>query len=309
VRPDRNWEQPWLNARKLLRRSERIPHQFGDLYEAALSDIDEGRSTRRNSVIQSFEILWTPILDQLATSGDARASALNDLIDTHILYRCLRSSLDRTPPLAAVRRDMDSIRRNLRGAFEKLSALSSFKELELAEEQFQRQQGGGTTRDVRQRVDDAMLSRLFEIRSRAALSISIRQMDELLESVWGRSVGVQRGQPRKYSKDFLILRCARLFERHRSGTRAKIRAYPDHSSLKPREFDRGPFYTFVVTVFSTVETSFQPATFGLEKSIREMLRVRKRNPDADLLVRRTSTPDDLVAFVRLSESKRTRSTT
>lgn len=308
MRPDRNWEQPWLNDRKLLRRSERLPDQFEDLYEATLTDIDESRSTRRNSVVQSFEILWTRVLDQLAVSGDVRTSALNDLIDTHILYRCLRSSLDRTPQLAAVRRDMDLVRRNLREAFAKLSALSSFKELELAEEQFQRQYRGGTT-NVRQKIDDAMLSRLFEIRSRAALRTSIRQLDELLESVWGRNVGVQRGQPRKYSKDFLILRCARHFEQYRAGTPAKIRSYPDHSDLSPRDFDRGPFYTFVVTVFSTVEASFQQAAFGLEKSIRDILRVRKHDPDVDLLIRRTSSPDDLVAFARLSESKRSRSTT
>ena len=308
MRPDRNWEQPWLNERKLLRRSERLPDRFEDLYEAALTDIDEGRKTRRNSVVQSFEILWTRVLDQLVVSGDARTLALNDLIDTHILYRCLRSSLDRTPQLAAVRRDIDLIRRNLGEAFAKLSALSSFKELELAEEHFQREYRRGTT-IVRQKIDDAMMSRLFEIRSRAALRTSIGQLDELLESVWGMNVGVQRGQPRKYSKDFLILRCARHFEQYRAGTPAKVRAYPDHFDLDPRDFDRGSFYTFVTTVFSTVEVSFRRAAFGLEKSIRDMLRVRKHNPDVDLLIRRTSTPDDLVAFVRLSESKRKRSAT
>ena len=306
VRPSPNPEQLWLNARKQLRRSERLPHHFEELYRAVLSDIDEGRSQRRNSVLHSFELLWSPALDQLAAGSEDRASALNDLIDTHILYRCLRSSLDRAPQLMAVRRDMDLIRKHLRNAFEKLSSLSSFKELELAEQRFRKYSRGTTSRDV-QRVDDAMLSRIFEIRARAVLRDSLSEMDELLGSVWGRSVGVQRGQPRKYSKDFLILRSARLFERYVVGSHAKIRAFPNHSNLNPREFDRGPFYAFLITAFSIVEPTFQQAAFGLEKSIKTLLRVRKHSPDADLLVRRTSTPDDLAAFVRLSESKGNRS--
>jgi hypothetical protein len=83
--------------------------------------------------------------------------------------------------------------------------------------------------------------------------------------------------------------------------------YREHPDIGPEAFDWGPFYRFVLTAFSTVEVSFRPAAYGLEKSIRQMLRIRNRHPDVDLLINRTSTPDDLVAFVRLSESKARRS--
>lgn len=299
---ERNWKHPWLNPRRLLR-SDRLPQGFEELYDAALRDIDETRAKRRNSVVASFETLWAPVLEQLSVSGDERASALNDVIDTHILYRCLRSSLDRAPQLDAVRRDIESVQTKLREAFNKLRALSSFKELAVAEEEFHRQHGG-TSRRTRQRIDDALLSRLFEIRSRDALGQSLGQINVLLDSVWAKKVQRHRGQPRKYSKDFLILRSARIFERYRPDDRAAIRPYREHPDIGPRDYDRGRFYRFVLTGFSIVETSFQPAAFGLEKSIMEMLRIRKRNPDVDLLITKRSTPDDLVAFARFSESKR-----
>lgn len=301
VGPERNWEHPWLNPRRLLR-SERPPERFEELYEATLRDIDETRTKRRNSVIQSFEFLWSPALEQLNVAGNVRTSALNDLIDAHILYRCLTSSLDRAPQLATVRSDIESVRNKLRQAFEKLQALSSFKELEAAEEAFSTERGVGTQR-TRKRIDDALLSRLFEIRSRDTLNRSLEQIDSLLESVWGRDVELRRGHPRKYSKDFLILRCARIYERYCPGSRASARRYREHPDIEPKNYDRGAFYKFLVTAFSTVDVSFEETDFGFEKDVLKMLRVRKKAPDADLLVKRTSTPDDLVAFARLSESK------
>lgn len=300
----RDPSRPWLDPRNLLRNSGRLPDQFSDLYDATLLDIDRARTARRASVARSFEMIWTPALDKLTAIRETRSRALDDLIDTHILYRCLRSSLDRTPSFTAMRQDMELIRDRLLKAFKKLSELPSFKDLEESEHVAQMKHWGGTT-DIRRRVDDALLSRLFEIRARSALSASINSIEELLGSVWGKKIRTHRGQPRKYSKDFLLLKCARIFEKYRSGATAKMRAFPNHSHLSPLEFDRGPFYTFAFIVASTLEPSMnQTVNFGLEKSIRDIFRIRRLNPDVDLLVRRSSTPDDLVEFVRLSESKK-----
>jgi hypothetical protein len=267
-----------------------------------LRDIDDARAKRHNSMALSFETVWGPALDQLNVASPRRTAALNDVIDAHILYRCLRSSLDRAPQLESVRRDIESVRTKLQQAYEKLQALSSFKELEAADEDFNRRYRKGTT-EVRRRIDDALLSRLFEVRSRSALGGSLREIDALLESVWAKGVERKRGQPRKYSKDFLILRCARIFERYSSGRSARIRVYREHPVVGPEAFDRGVFYKFVLTAFSVVVIDFKPTAFGLEKSVLQMLRVLKKTPDVDMLVKRTSTPVDLVEFARLSESK------
>jgi hypothetical protein len=297
--PDSNWEQPWLNPREQLRsQSERLPEGFRELYEATLRALDEARLQRRSNPLQTFELVWAPALDQLNLEEDRRALALNDLIDAHILYRCLRSSLDRAPQLAAVRSDIKSVRKALFHAYEKLQELSTFKEMQAAEEDFDIRYRRGTTR-VRRRIDDALLSRLFEIRARDALSGSLRNFDYLLESVAAVGIEGSRGQPRKYSKDFLILRCARIFERYRPDDVTRIRRY-ESSSTGPK--DRGPFFKFALTAYSIVE--HRAAESGFEKSARDMLRIRTRHPDVDLRISKNARSDDLIAFVQLSESKR-----
>lgn len=296
--------RPWLGPRKLLSsQSERLPEEFRELYLATLRDIDDVRAKRRNSVVQAFEGLWEPALNQLNLPQAQRLNALNELIEMHILYRCLRSSLDRAPQLAAVRRDIEAIRNKITKAYEKLRRLSDFSEFLMKEQELLARSRGGTAR-VRRRIDDALLSRLFEIRARDALAGSLSNFDHLIQSVWGREIPKRRGQPQKYSKDFLILRCARIYERYCLNGRAVIRKYPDHSDDPPESYDRGPFYRFVLNAISTVEVTFRPAAFGMEKSIVDMLRVRKKHPDVDLLVHPNSSTDNLVKFAGLIESKK-----
>src|SRR4051812_47384620 len=98
--PERSWEKPWLTPRRLLR-SERLPEGFEELYLATFRDLDNARGSRRNAPVASFELIWSPALDRLGLGkGKERSLALDDLIDAHILYRCLTSSLDRAPQLS-----------------------------------------------------------------------------------------------------------------------------------------------------------------------------------------------------------------
>lgn len=302
MNPDRNFRQPWLSPRRLLR-SERVPESFEELYDSTLLAMDTSRVGRRDSVVRAFELLWSPTIDQLTVDSPQREAVLNELIDAHILYRALRSSLDRTPQLESVRRDIESVRSTLERVYEKLRSLSTFQELEQAERASWALRGGTTTRFHR-KIDDALLSRMFELRSQAALGNGLAALDWLLESVWGKNIAPRRGQPRKYSKDFLILRLARIFNAHKPDDRLSVRRYREHPNISPENHDRGHFYRFVLTAFSIVEVSFRPATFGLEKSIQDMLRLRRRQPAADLLVRRSSTIQDLAKFAELTESKR-----
>jgi hypothetical protein len=198
------------------------------------------------------------------------------------------------------------VRSKAEQVFGELQALDTYTEFERNEHEADARQPRSIK--VRKKIDEALLSRMFELRARNALHGCIGSLDTVLKSVWAVRIENQRGQPRKYSKDFLVLRLSRIYERY-TVRRASVRLYRERSDVAPREHDRGPFFEFVLTAIRTLEPSYPNSSYGLEKEISRMLRLRKQYPEVDLLIQRFANPDDLAEFCRLTQSKRQRKST
>ena len=304
--PPYEWLIPGRSFRAPL-----LPESFSELYRATSWSILDGRGASQEAKIQSFKNEWRETLNVLDVHEERREDALHELIEAHILYRCLRSSVDRAPQLDVVRNDIRAIHDRLETALTKLnkieestSGLSGRDEALLRQiELGQHSTGGGRQR----KIDDAVLSRLFEIKTRQFLGQVRFSMERMIRPFLGITVPRKRGQPRKYSKDFLILRCARIFEKFDSQKRPlKVKRYNISRNKSPSDFDHGPFYNFTHMVILVVDKTalFGSTHYGLEKSIQDMLRVRTDNPHIDQLVHKRSSPTDLLNFVELSESKK-----
>jgi hypothetical protein len=243
----------------------------------------------------------------------AREDALADLVTASMLYWCLRGSLDRTQKFTAIRDDLRILRDRLARGVSRLDE---------AEEKLVRKGGkkaGGeashqTNRgdidvsyerdfldewDIRTSplvVDGVVRSRLFELKVRQFLRTTLRRLDAVLAPANGLNVRTARGQPRKYSKDFLLLRSIGIFRKY--GQQSGVTRWKESNKKRAS----GPAYSgalvdFVKLVLGAVDPTVDlGAKFGIGKSIEEANRLMKRVPNVDKLVRQNSSDRELLRF-------------
>lgn len=297
----------WLKPRAIYRPDD-IPDSFAGIYRATSWSILDGRGTSQDERIQSLKNEWNEVLAALDTSK--RDEALYELIEANILYRCLRASIDRAPQLSVIRNDIGAIRRRLEAALIKLNKIEEVTSGQVGRGEAllrQIENGLSGTTGRKRKIDEAVLSRLFEIRTHQFLGNMRFNLERFIAPFGGINIPRKRGKPRKYSKDFLILRCAQIFEEFHSGRhRAALRRYKSRQATSPDDFDRGPFYEFCHMIFLVVDKSAinRSATYGLEKSVQDMLKIRRESPGVDELVHWNSSAEELEQFALLTESAR-----
>jgi len=135
------------------------------------------------------------------------------------------STLDRAPQFDVVRSDLLSIKRHLETAERSLDRI----ERALASEDAIGKYDAAYAREFVTPLEtraaplvfgDLILSRQFELKARQFVEISLRQLEHLLQPLEFIGSTKRRGHPRIYSKTFLILRCARIFEMFDTNRRA-----------------------------------------------------------------------------------------
>jgi hypothetical protein len=151
-----------------------------------------------------------------------------------------------------------------------------------------------------------VLSRQFEFKARQFVGSSLRRLDRLLGEVPAPQGSRRRGQPNKYSKQFLILRCARIFETFDTAGR-KAKANQINEAKRLRSGVLAPAYPdgfvpFVREVIKAIDPKKENSpTHGLAKTIRKAFRIREAFPNADEFVTNAMTPDHLLKFMDICE--------
>lgn len=245
--------------------------------------------------------------------SDAREDALDDLVTASILYWCLRGSLDRPQKFTVTRDDLRCLREEMEKGLERLNEVedkprrkgikteSGRGKLDVAyERDFMNEWDIRTAPVV---ADQVVRSRLFELKARQFLRVALRRLDALLGPVDDLNVTIARGQPRKYSKDFLLLRCFRLFEKY--GRQEGVTRWKESNQKEKEPAYGGALVNFVKHVLGAVDPTLDlKSKYSLGKSLEEARRLFKRVPDADALVRQNSSARDLLRFANLCESIR-----
>jgi hypothetical protein len=116
-----------------------------------------------------------------------------------------------------------------------------------------------------------------------------------------------RGQPRKYSKTFLIFRCARIFEKFdMAGRRAVVNQI--NEATRVRKGKLAPAYTtgfvpFVQQVIEAIDPGATRSPHSLGKTVLAALKLRKAYPDADEFISNGHTAEHLVNFMKICEGE------
>ena len=297
-----------------------LPSDFNALYAAASQDFHEwaavdGNSSSQEAMQRWLHNQWKEVLAALGVEEERGADAQAELIEAAILYRCLRSSVDRAPKFDAIRSDLLDMEQRID------SALQGLDKIEAGgwsgrQERLGRYSDGAYSREFMSAIgvrsaplviDNTVLSRLFEIKSRQFLETTKRRIERLLAPTSSLDVITGPGGRWKYSKDFLILRCARIYEKYgshkrRAGVTGK-KASKSRSQLEPIYVTT--FVAFVRNVLEIVapDTLASKAPHGLGKTVRDALTFRKAHPTMDCLVHPGSTIDQLLQFIAICEKR------
>lgn len=300
---------------------------FSSLYAAVYNAMHEEDGEASGSSAEfgaASERRFGEALESLRlTDSDTREDALGELIDASVLYWCLRGSLDRPQKVSVVKRRLDKLRSLLVAGITQLDALEEKPASSKGKRPSRRGASGRrgdidvsyerdfiTEHDIRYRAvinDGIVRSRLFELQARQFLKLTLRRLDALLRPVTGLTVSVTRGQPRKYSKDFLLLRCLRLYRRYGRKGGITRRKEGRKEWTRGQTYD-GPLVNFIKAVICAVDPSVNlTAKYGLGKSIEDARRLMARHPHVDELVRQNSSDDELLKFMSRCETIRTKS--
>jgi hypothetical protein len=310
-------------ATKMEARAISLSADLRSIYVAVCNAMFEEAGGNSEDFQQASKWQFREALDALGLcESEERENALNDLTEAAALYWCLKGSLDRTPKFTILRDNLRTLRTHIEqllsnlDQFEKKSVKTKQREDGSAGARKQMMRSQFKVADERQFIDELYIrtaplvagqvvrARLFELKTRQYLTISLRRLEALLAPIDNLNIKNTRGQPRKYSKDFLLLRCLRLFQKyghHEGVTRWK-------ESNRKRVEDPaygGPLVGFVRHVLGAVDTTVNlGAKFGLGKSIEETRRLLTRVSDVDELVRQDSSDEELLRFSGHCESIR-----
>ena len=292
-----------------------LPSDFNALYAAASQDFHEwaavdGNSSSQEAMQRWLHDHWKEVLTALGVEEERGADAQAELIEAELLYRCLRSSVDRAPMFDAIRSDLLDMEQRID------AALQALDEEEAGgwsgrQERIGPYSDGAYSREFMSAIgvlsaplviDGAVLSRLFEIKARQLLEATKRRIERLLAPTSNLDVmpSTRSGRRWKYSKDFLILRCACIYEKYgshkrRAGVTGK-KASKSRSRLEPIYVTT--FVAFVRKVLEVVDPeASSDSPNGLGKTVREALALRKVDSEVDCLVHSGSTFDELQRFM------------
>ncbi len=296
-----------------------LPADFGAVHLAISGELHEwaavdGNSASQEAMVRFLERQWKNALDALGIEDEGtRDEAHSELVSCHILYRCLTRTLDQAPKFETVRSNLLAIKRDLEATVESLDKIENALATEDAGGKYDAAYARELTDPLGVRsapliLGDVILSRQFELYARQFVETSLRRLERLLSPLANIGNTKRRGQPRKYSKTFLILRCARIFEMFDSARRIAM-VNQTNEARRARRGRLAPAYEsgfvpFIQTVLKAIEPDAAvDAPFALGRTVRSALSIRGSYPSADQLISGGSTSEALLAFMEICEGK------
>jgi hypothetical protein len=300
----------------------------------------DGQTATQEALGRTVDAHWRKAVGLLDIGDEERrAEVVDELLGTHLDYCCLTLTIDRGPMFEKIRTPLLSIRKKLEAIermFERREAdysdrigrvVSNFIRVHHPRSAAnqgakQRRIGENVAKEIIELMEQSeirnapvigggrILSRQFDLKARQCVRLTRRRLDRLLGPVETFVTSNRKGKPNKYSKQFLILRCARIFEVFdEAGRKAKVSQISEAKRQRlgnlAHAYPTG-FVPFVGEVLKAIDPEQLGSAHSLGKTIRKTLKVRIAHPSADEFVTNASSLVDLLNFMKICEGQEVR---
>jgi hypothetical protein len=259
---------------------------------------------------RTFDWQWRGVIAFLGIVDDDEVHDVQQALgELHARYRALTLTVDRVPNLQKIKEKLQRFSDALGTTRDVLDNTEAETKTDaIGRFNLRDDIGFQTAFEIRTSpivYKQVLLSRQFELKVRQFVDLTERRLSHLLAAMDAVRDRNSKGRPRKYSKTFLILRAATIFETHDEHER-KVSVNQTNEARRQRKgkyasaYDKG-FVPFVRLVVSAIDGPASASrTFGLGKTVQQVLKLRKTRGDADELVMEGKT-EKLVEFVRLCD--------